>query len=459
MKITTYGAAEEVTGSKHLLEINGSRILLDCGMFQGNRKESDYKNRNLPFAPGTLDAVVLSHAHIDHSGVMPVLTKLGYQGRIYATAATRDLCSIMLLDSANIQERDAEFLSKKDRSFVAPLYEDLDVEEVMKLFVTFPYGQRFEILQDISVTLNDAGHVLGSSMVVVDFKENGVARRLIFSGDLGRKHMPILQDPWEPNEADIVIMESTYGDRDHDPMETMEDKLAAIIRTTYDRGGKIIIPSFALERAQEVIYALKRLEMRQAIPSIPVYVDSPLTVNVTEVFRMHTECFDPEIKRMMANAGDPFELSRIQYVRKVEDSMRLNELHEPAIIISAAGMCEHGRILHHLRNNCEDPRNTILIVGFQAKNTLGRRIVERQREIKIFGVKRQLNAEVKIMNAFSAHAGRTELIGFAARFKKNAPKILLVHGEETAISSLQNALHGEGIGNVSVQHEGVPVEA
>jgi len=459
MKVTTYGAAEEVTGSKHLLEINGFRIMLDCGMFQGNRKISDQKNRNIPFDLSTLNAVVLSHAHIDHSGVIPILIRQSYQGRIYATAATRDLCSTMLLDSAHIQKRDAEYLSKKKRSFIAPLYEDWDVEEVMKLFYILPYGERFEILPDIYLTLQDAGHVLGSSMPVIDFKEKGTPRRLIFTGDLGRKNIPILKDPWEPDEADIVIMESTYGDRDHDPIEKMADKLAKIINTTYERKGKIIIPSFALERAQEVVYALKLLEMRQAIPSIPVYVDSPLTVNLTEVFRMHAECFDYEIKQVMARDGDPFELDRIQYIRNVEDSMRLNELREPAIIISAAGMCEHGRILHHLRNNCEDPRNTILIVGFQAKNTLGRRIVERHREIKIFGVKRQLNAEVKVMNAFSAHAGRSELIGFATRFKKSTPKILLVHGEEKAISSLKSALQDEGVEKISVQREGEPTEA
>ncbi len=457
MKITSYGAAEGVTGTKHLIEVNGHRVLFDCGMFQGIRKEADQKNRAMPFDPRSVDAVVLSHAHIDHSGVLPVLTKRGYKGKIYATCATRDLCSLMLLDSANIQARDAEWLSKKNRSFVPALYEDTDVSETMRRFICFPYGEKVQIVPDVYVTLFDAGHVLGSAMVAMECKENGSSRRLIFTGDLGRKKMPILNDPWEPDPADIVLMESTYGDRDHDPIEAMEGELAAIIRATYDRGGKIIVPSFALERAQEIIYALKKLEMRNAVPAMPVYVDSPLTVNITEVFRMHTECFDAEIQATMKNVGDPFQLKRIHYISRVEDSMQLNTLSEPCIIISAAGMCEHGRILHHLRNNCENPKNTILIVGFQAKNTLGRRIVERQPRIKIFGIEHALNAEVKIMNGFSAHAGRSELIAFGQRFKDCAQHVLLVHGEDKALNALQSGLEATGMKQVSIQHEGEQV--
>jgi metallo-beta-lactamase family protein len=457
MKITSYGGAENVTGTKHMLEVNGHRILLDCGMFQGPRKESDQKNRAMPFDPRQIDAVVLSHAHIDHSGVLPMLAKKGYKGKIYTTCATRDLCSLMLLDSANIQARDAEWLSKKNRGFAPPLYEDTDVYEIMKRFVCFPYGESIEIVPGVYVRLHDAGHVLGSAMVRVEWNEAGRGRSLVFTGDLGRKNMPILNDPWDPDPADVVLLESTYGDRDHDPIEAMQEQLAQIIRTTYDRGGKIIVPSFALERAQEIIYALKALEMRDAIPPMPVYVDSPLTVNITEVFRMHTECFDPEIQKVMHDAGDPFQLKQIHYITRLEESMRLNSLREPCMIISAAGMCEHGRILHHLRNNCENPRNTILIVGFQAKNTLGRRIVERQPRIKIFGVERQLNAEVKVMNGFSAHAGRTELIAFAGRFKDCAQNVLLVHGEDKALNALASALHSTGMNQVSIQKEAVPV--
>ena len=304
MKVTSYGAAGGVTGSKHLLEINGYRILLDCGMFQGRREETARKNRSFQFVPEKLNAVVLSHAHIDHSGTIPLLYRQGYRGRIYTTPATHDLCGVMLLDSANIQQRDAEWLEKKQRAFVPPLYEESDVYEAMKHFACFPYGDRFEVVPGVYVTFQDAGHVLGSAMVVVDYKEDGADRRLLFSGDLGRKNMPLLRDPWIPEDADTVIMESTYGDRDHDPIETMEEKLAEVVLRTVRRGGKIIIPSFALERAQEVVFALKRLEMNGAIPTIPVYVDSPLTVDITEVFRYHKELFDPETSQVMKVADD-----------------------------------------------------------------------------------------------------------------------------------------------------------
>jgi len=458
MKITSYGAAREVTGSKHLLEINGHRILLDCGMFQGRRKQADIKNRSLGFDPTTLDAVVLSHAHIDHSGLMPVLDRKGYNGLVYSTSATRDLCSIMLKDSAHIQQRDAEYLSKKKREFIPPLYKDIDVQEVMKRFQCASYDHRFEILPDIYVTFREAGHVLGSSIVVIEYSENGSNKRLIFSGDLGRKNAPILKDPWQPTEADTVILESTYGDRDHKPIEAMEDDLAAVINETHARGGKIIIPSFALERAQELIYSLKRLEARLAIPFIPVYVDSPLAVNLTEVFRMHDECFDGEIQRLMARAGDPFRLNHIRYIQRVQDSIRLNYIDHPAIIISAAGMCEHGRILHHLKNNVENPDNSVVIVGFQAKHTLGRRIVERQRELRILGRTYMLNAQVHVLDSFSAHAGREELVNFGKRFKKSKPNILLVHGEDSALDALEGTLRDEGLDKVTVQEEGVAVE-
>ena len=454
MKITSYGAAGGVTGSKHLLEINGHRILLDCGMFQGVRREADRKNRSLPFRADSLDAVILSHAHIDHSGVLPTLHKHGYTGRIYATPATRDLCSVMLLDSANIQRRDAEWLEKKHREFVSPLYDESDVYETMRHFVSFPYRDRFEVVPGVFITFQDAGHVLGSAMVVVDYREKDTHRRFLFTGDLGRKNMPLLKDPWVPDDADVVMMESTYGDRDHDPIETMEEKLAEVVLRTVGRGGKVIIPSFALERAQEVVFALKRLEMRKALPAIPVYVDSPLTANITEIFRYHKESFDLETKQVMDEAGDPFELRHIEYIRNLDDSMRLNTLKEPCIIISASGMCEVGRILHHLRNNCEDPRNTVVIVGYMAQNTLGRRIVERQPEIKIFGVKRPLRAEVKTLNGFSAHAGRQELLDFGARFHGRGKKVLLVHGEDNSLKALASGLDERGVKKINIMEEG-----
>jgi len=456
--LTSRGAAQGVTGSKHLLEINGKRLLLDCGMFQGHREEAAQRNRELGFDPMTIDAVVLSHAHIDHSGLLPMLAKQGYEGPVYSTPATRDLCSVMLLDSAHIQKRDAEWLSKKHMTFYPPLYTTDDVQMIMRKFVSIPYEMRFPVLPDVYVTYHDAGHVLGSAMVEVEYTEKGRARKLLFSADIGRKAMPILKDPWVPGPADLLIMEGTYGDRDHKPISQVEDKLSELIHEAVRVGGKIIIPSFALERAQEIIYVMKQLELKNAIPDIPVFVDSPLTANVTHIFRLHTECFDHEFGELMQEAGDPFELRHIRYIRSVEDSMKLNTMRGPAIIIAAAGMCEHGRIVHHIKNHCQDPNNTILIVGFQAQHTLGRRIVERRRIIRVLGVERELNAQVVIMNEFSAHAGRHDLLQFGERFRDCAEKVILVHGEVPALEALRQGLHERGVKQAVIQVEGVSQE-
>lgn len=458
MILTSFGGARNVTGSKHLLELNGRRVLLDCGMFQGHREESARRNRTLGFDPLTVDAVILSHAHIDHSGLLPMLAKAGYQGPIYCTHATRDLCSIMLLDSAHIQKRDAEWLSKKHMHFVPPPYDADDVRAIMKRFVSVSTDMPLPVLPDMTVTFREAGHVLGSTMLELDYTDNGRKRKMIFSGDIGRKNMPILKDPWEPCEADVVLMEGTYGDRDHGEFQHAEHRLAQLVHDAVERGGKILIPSFALERAQEIIYSLKRLEMQDAIPEIPVYVDSPLTVNVTHIFRLHAECFDEEFAHTMQEAGDPFELRRIRYISALHESMTLNHLKGPAIIIAASGMCEHGRIVHHIKNHCQDPNNTILIVGFQANYTLGRRIVERRRTIRMLGVERELNARVVILNEFSAHAGRTDLLAYGARFKDCAEKILLVHGEVPALEALQRGLQGLGANQVQIMDEGVSIE-
>ena len=455
MKITCYGAAQEVTGSKHLLEVNGYRILLDCGLFQGRRKETDKKNHDVSFKPEELDAVILSHAHIDHSGLLPLLTKRKYDGAIYSTPATRDLCDIMLQDSAHIQLRDAQWLAKKKQEYVEPLYSPDDVLDTMKQFISIPYDRRFEVVPGVQFTFYDAGHILGSAMVLLDWQENGRTVRFLYSGDIGRRNLPILRDPDYPEAADVVLMESTYGNREHDDLIHIETQLRDIVQKTYDRGGKIIIPSFALERAQEIVYVLKILEMDDAIPTMPVYVDSPLAVSLTEVFLANTEVFDKEIRKVIEEEGDPFQLKQIHYVRDVQDSMALNTMPDPCIIISASGMCEHGRILHHLKNHATDPKNTILIVGFQAEHTLGRRIVEKQSSIKIFGKMYPLRAEVHIMNAFSCHAGRSELIRFAQHYKKSAREILLVHGEHNAQLSLQDALQTSGLKNISIPKHGI----
>lgn len=458
MRITSFGAAEGVTGSKHLLDVNGYRILLDCGMFQGKRLEAAHKNKELPFAIHDLHAVVLSHAHIDHSGILPVLARSGFRGRIFTTPATRDLCAIMLLDSAHIQERDARWLSKKQQTFIPPIYTDEDVREIMRHFICVPYDILMEVCPGVTITFKDAGHVLGSAMVLVEYQENGSHKSFVYSGDIGRKNMPILKDPWEPHNADFVMMESTYGNRDHDPIERLDDDLADVINRTAERGGKLIVPTFALERAQEFIYALKRLEMNRRIPLLPVFVDSPLTVNITEVFRLHTDLFDDDLRRTMEESGDPFELHNIDYIRSLDQSMELNGLEEPAIIISASGMCEYGRILHHLRHNVEDDKNTVLIIGFQAKHTLGRRIVEREREIKIFGIKHRLDAEAKVFNSLSAHAGRAELIEYGSRFRNRAERIFLVHGENEALTSLTEGLEEAGAPPTHIMKEGETVE-
>ncbi len=456
MKITSYGATEEVTGSKHLLEVNGFRILLDCGLFQGRRNEADRKNRSFGFDPASIHAVVLSHAHIDHSGLLPMLYKQGYRGNVYTTHATRDLCSIMLLDSAHIQERDAQWLSKKKMEFIPPLYSSDDVRETMRHFVSLPYETAMPLHENVTLTLHDAGHVLGSAMMELDIKENGTKKKLVFSGDIGRCNMPILRDPWAPSEADVVMMETTYGNREHHPIENVDKKLAQVIRETYERGGKIIVPSFALERAQEIIYALKRLESWEDVPKLPVFVDSPLTVDITEIFRLHTEGFDDDFGRVMRNAGNPFDLERIRYIRNVNESMELNRLKEPAIIVSASGMCEYGRVVHHLCNSIADPRNTVLIVGFQAQHTLGRRIVERNRTVRIHGVPYELNARVVIMNEFSAHAGHNELVDFAARFNGNIDQLLLVHGEPNAQKQLETDLRENGVTRITRQKYAAP---
>ena len=457
MQLTCYGAAREVTGSKHLLEVGGKRVLLDCGMFQGRRQETARKNREFGFNAAKLDAVVLSHAHIDHSGLIPLLTKNGYNGRIYCTPATRDLCAVMLLDSANIQQRDAEYLSRKHREFVPPLYDEHDARRVMRHFVSVPYAEPFDVCEGVTATFRDAGHILGSAMVQLTLKEAGNRQSFLFSGDIGRKRLPILNDPWQPEPADTVLMESTYGDRDHEPFEAMEAHLREAVVRTVDRGGKIIIPSFALERAQEVVHSIKLLEQDPAFPTVPVFVDSPLTVHITDVFRMHTEAYDDDTSDLYKAAGDPFSLRNIQYISEVEDSMKLNDRRDPCIIIAASGMCEFGRILHHLKNHCTDPRNTIMIVGWQAEHTLGRRIVEKRPMLKIFGQEYPLKAEVKIFNGFSGHAGRTPLIEFGVNAGTHAKRVALVHGEQPEMDSLREGLEARGVKNILMPERGKPI--
>jgi metallo-beta-lactamase family protein len=442
MEITFAGAAREVTGSCHLVRVGDRRIALDCGMFQGHRHESDQKNRELPAPVETLSALVLSHAHIDHAGRIPFLVRNGFEGPIYCTPATRDLSAYMLLDSAFIQEKDVEHLARRGKGFIEPLYDSRDVARTMERMVSVPYGREFEVTPGISATFVDAGHILGSASVVLDCREDGVKRRLVFSGDIGRWGLPIIRDPVMPSGADEVIMESTYGNRDHAPPEDARSLLASVITATAARGGRVMIPAFAVGRTQELLYDLHGLFQEGRIPRIPIFIDSPLASDVTAVFEMHPDCFD-EGEDLVRRVDQLFRFELVRYTRKVEESKALNTMRTPFVVIAASGMAESGRILHHLSNGASDPRNTILIVGFQAEHTLGRRIVERRPTIRVFGDEIPLRAEVDVLNGYSAHGDRNELLRWIEGVREKSPglrQVHLVHGEPEAQEVFGNEL-------------------
>lgn len=446
MEITFVGAAREVTGSCHLLRVNGHTIALDCGMFQGRRSESDAKNHVLPLPIAQLDAVVLSHAHIDHAGRLPFLVAQGYNKTIWATAATRDLSAIMLADAAHIQEKDAEFLARKKKTFAEPLYGLRHAVKTMDLMVGVPYGKPFEVVPGVKATYVDAGHILGSASAVLECTQGGVTKTLVFSGDIGRTGLDIIRDPDPPAGADVLIMESTYGNRDHESVSNARLRLGEVVRETAARGGKVIIPAFAVGRTQEIVYSLHSLQREGLIPSIPIYIDSPLAIDTTTVFEMHPEAFDMT-EKMVQTVPEMFRFPLVQYTRDVEESKALNRATGPMIIIAASGMAEAGRILHHLANGASDPKNTILIVGFQAEHTLGRRIVEKQPILKIFGDEVPLRARVEIINGYSAHADRKELNAWIDAVRAKSPsltKVYLVHGEPEVQDELQAALNAKG---------------
>ena len=462
MHIEFLGAAQTVTGSMHLLRTARATVLLDCGLFQGRRREALERNRQLPFRPQDVDAVVLSHAHIDHSGALPVLASHGFRGSIYCTPATRDLCAVMLEDAAHIQESDARYVNKLvDRGelpgeHIEPLYTMNDVVRALEAMIAVPYHHGVEVAPGVRVTFLDAGHVLGSAIVVLDVQEGARHRRLVFTGDLGRNGTPILRDPEIPEGAEALIMESTYGDRLHPPRAEMEDALADVIVQTHARGGKVIIPTFALERAQEIILALKRLRAAFRIPALPIYVDSPLAVKVTQVFRMHPECFDEETRALIEGNDGPFEIDTLTYVSSVEDSKSVSRSDDGAIILAGSGMCESGRVLHHLRATVESEKNTVVIVGFQAPHTLGRRLVERHGRVRIFGVERDRRCEVAVLNGFSAHADQRDLLRFVeqTRARGNLGPVALVHGELPAQRVLREALLAAGLSDVQIPARG-----
>ena len=446
MEITFAGAAREVTGSCHLLHVNGHTVALDCGMFQGKRSDSAEKNRAFPIPVADLDAVVLSHAHIDHSGRLPFIVAEGYSKTIWSTAATRDLCAIMLADSAHIQEKDAEFLAKRHKEFVEPLYGIRHAVRTMELMVGVPYNKPFDVVPGVTGTYVDAGHILGSASVILDCVEGGVKKRLVFSGDIGRSGLAIIRDPVPPERADAVIMESTYGNRDHESVDGARAHLAEVIRKTAARGGRILIPAFAVGRTQELLYSLNSLFRDGAIPSIPVYVDSPLAIDTTTVFELHPDTFD-QSEDMVRKVKELFDFPLLHFTRDVEESKAINASKGPMIVIAASGMMEAGRILHHLANGASDPRNTILVVGFQAEHTLGRRIVEKQPMLKIFGDEIPLRAEVEVINGYSAHADRTELTAWLEKVKATSPNlgpVWLVHGEPEVQDVYRTSLTSKG---------------
>jgi len=452
----------DVTGSRHIVHTEKARLLLDCGLFQGRRSESAERNRELGFRARDIDVMVLSHAHIDHSGALPRLYRQGFRGPIYCTPATRDLCAAMLEDSAEIQAQDAAYINKKIQRDgakmepVEPLYDQKDVVGTLELMVSVPYHRPVRIAEGVTLTYYDAGHVLGSAMVALDVDVVGEQRRLVFSGDLGRRNMPILRDPEIPPGASTLLMESTYGDRTHDPIERMEDELLDVITRTIGRGGKVIVPSFALERAQELVYALKQLQDQGRLPDVPIYVDSPLTVKITDVFRLHPECFDEKARDMMAADESPFDFEGLRYVSSVEDSKAIDQSDDPAVIISASGMCEFGRVVHHLVAAIENRKNTVLIVGFQAQHTLGRRLVEQRPQVRIFGVERARHAEVVVLNGFSAHAGQDDLLEYAEAVREAGPlrHVALVHGEEGPRQTLKRLLEERDFPNVVTPMKG-----
>lgn len=446
MKIAFHGAARTVTGSQFLLNINGHNLLLECGFYQGRRRESYERNQSFPFNPANLDAVILSHAHIDHSGNLPNLVKRGYHGPIYTTPATAHLSNLMLIDSGHIQESDAAYVNKKrarqGKPLIEPIYTLEDAAQVAQYFQSTPYDQLFAPIPGVVARLVDAGHILGSAAVVLDIEEKGRKIRLWFSGDIGRRGLPLVRDPVLPSQVDYVIMECTYGDKPHEDPRAAYEELREVVLRTVNRGGKVIIPSFAVGRTQELVYDLHKMIDNGDLPPIPVFVDSPLAVNVTDIFRAHPECFDAETLEFIRTDKHQAALGfdTLTYTRSVEESKALNHRKDPMVIISASGMAEVGRILHHLRNNIEDPRNTILIVSWQAPHTLGRRLADRKKIVKIFGEKYTLRAEVATIGGLSAHAGQTFLVEYALAAKDSVKKIFLVHGEPKSAQALRQKM-------------------
>ncbi len=452
MNLTFLGAAQTTTGSMHLVEANGKRILLDCGLFQGNRKEAFEKNRQMPVDPATLDAVVLSHAHIDHCGNLPTLARHGFRGKVYCTPATRDLCDIMLRDSAYLQMRDLEIVNKKralqGKNPFEPLYEQQDVDAILSRFETEPLKRQADLGSGISLVFHNAGHILGSALVQLDVKESGArSRRLLFSGDLGQTSQPILLDHDYPQGADVLLIESTYADRDHPSDEDVKGRLKGFIDDIHQLKSKLVIPAFSVGRTQQVLYYFSQLVEAGRMPPTTVYVDSPLSLKATQVYNKHRECYDDEASDLLRHGIDPMKFAGLRFIETPDQSKALNDLPGPMVIIAASGMCEGGRVLHHLQRTVGDPRNIILIVGFQAENTLGRRIVERTSPLRILGDEFELRARVHTINALSAHADRRGLMRWFDGVKGNVSRVFAVHGDPEKVAAMTALVRQHGVEN------------
>lgn len=458
MHVQFWGAARTVTGSMHLVEVGSKRILLDCGLYQGRRKEAFHRNRDFPFDGKEIDAVVLSHAHIDHSGNLPTLVRSGFRGPIYSTSATRDLATYLLLDSAKIQTSDLKYVNKRrareSKKPLEPLYEQHDAVKAISLFHTVDYDQRFNVVDGVACQFRVAGHMLGAASMELDLTEGSTKRRLVFSGDIGRPGVPILRDPEPGQGADYVIMEATYGDRNHPAGSDDRNELLRITKQTFEQGGKLLMPAFSVGRTQQIVYHLNNLKEEGLLPEIKVFVDSPLAINATDVFRGHVECFDEDmIERILTEDDqDPLNFGDLYYVRSSKHSRQLNELDEPCVIISASGMCEGGRIVHHLKHNISNSNNTILFCGYQAPNTLGRKIVDGARYVKIFGHEYEVKAKIVRLEGSSGHADQDGLLEWAEEVHKlgNVKNCALVHCDFDAAEALQEKMAEKGMNHVMI---------
>jgi metallo-beta-lactamase family protein len=463
MRLNFNGAARTVTGSQFLLEVNGARILLECGLFQGHRVDTYENNRNFPFDVSKIDCVLLSHAHIDHSGNLPNLVKQGYDRPIFANPATARLADYMLQDSGKIHEYDAEYVNKKrvkrGEEPIEPLYTIADAERVTPLFQPKEYGQIFEAAPGVAVHFVDAGHILGSASIVLDIEENGQKFRLWFSGDIGRKNLALINDPVLPVDADFMIMECTYGDKPHRDPQSAYIELRDTLNRTLERGGKVIIPAFAVGRTQEIVYSINKMISNGEVPEVPVFVDSPLAARTTRVFQEFANTFDQETQEFVLSGRHPaLSFPQLTYIEDVQESKALNDRRDPMIIIAASGMAEAGRVLHHLRNNVENPRNTVLIVSWQAPHTLGRRLADREHTVRIFGQLHDRRAEVVTIGGYSAHAGQNGLLEYVASTQSSLKKLWLVHGEPDAAGALTEKLNQAGFSNLEYPAQGTMVE-